>query len=434
MARRVRDAVLETRNARRGLPIRSKPYWRALDKGLHLGYRRTKKGGSWLVRRYIGNEDYSQNRIGSADDFQDADGLATFDYNGAIKDARLWFESEIRKENGLNDPVGKVYTVADVMNDYEAHYKIEGRGIVTIHSAMNAHILPALGSIPVDKLTTKKITDWHRAVAAKPAQLRTGKHQGKRNFREVSDDEEVIRKRRASANRVLTILKAALNYVWKEGKVASDTAWRKVRPFKNCDAPVVRYLTQDECVRFTNACPPDFRKMCNGALLTGCRYSEVAKLKACDFNPDSNNVLVRKSKNGKSRHVNLSDEGVAFFRKECAGKTGETLIFVHDDGSPWKKSHQFRLMRQASEAAKIVPSIGFHVLRHTHGSMLAMKGVPIPVIAKQLGHADTRITERHYAHLSPNYVADTIRQNFPKLGIVADDKVAVLRPKKKALA
>jgi len=30
-----------------------------------------------------------------------------------------------------------------------------------------------------------------------------------------------------------------------------------------------------------------------------------------------------------------------------------------------------------------------------------MGGAPLPVIAKQLGHADTRITEKHYAHLAP---------------------------------
>ncbi len=44
-----------------------------------------------------------------------------------------------------------------------------------------------------------------------------------------------------------------------------------------------------------------------------------------------------------------------------------------------------------------------------------MRAVPMAVIARQLGHADTRMTERHYAHLAPNYVADTIRANFPRL-------------------
>jgi integrase len=40
------------------------------------------------------------------------------------------------------------------------------------------------------------------------------------------------------------------------------------------------------------------------------------------------------------------------------------------------------------------------------------------VIAAQLGHADTRMTERHYANLSPSYVAETIRAAMPVLGIV----------------
>jgi integrase len=66
------------------------------------------------------------------------------------------------------------------------------------------------------------------------------------------------------------------------------------------------------------------------------------------------------------------------------------------------------------------------VLRHTHGSMLAMKGVPLGVIAKQLGHADTRMTEKHYAHLAPSYVADTIRAHFPDLGIAGGSTVVQL--------
>jgi integrase len=76
--------------------------------------------------------------------------------------------------------------------------------------------------------------------------------------------------------------------------------------------------------------------------------------------------------------------------------------------------------------------VTFHVLRHTHASQLAMRGVPMAVIAKQLGHADTRMTEKHYAHLAPNYVADTIRANFPNLGIGEMPKVVPLRMAGKA--
>ena len=60
-----------------------------------------------------------------------------------------------------------------------------------------------------------------------------------------------------------------------------------------------------------------------------------------------------------------------------------------------------RPMLEACKHAKIKPAISFHVLRHTHGSTLAMRGVPMGVIAEQLGHADTRMTEKHYAHLAP---------------------------------
>lgn len=52
------------------------------------------------------------------------------------------------------------------------------------------------------------------------------------------------------------------------------------------------------------------------------------------------------------------------------------------------------------------------------------------VIAEQLGHADTRMTEKHYAHLAPSYVADTIRAHFPTLGITGDTTVTTMTLKK----
>jgi integrase len=83
-------------------------------------------------------------------------------------------------------------------------------------------------------------------------------------------------------------------------------------------------------------------------------------------------------------------------------------------------------MRDACTAASIAPAVSFHQLRHSYGSRLAMKGVPMAVIAAQLGHADTRMTERHYAHLGPSYVADTVRAAFGNLGIALDDTLVPL--------
>jgi hypothetical protein len=64
MARTVRDANLETRTARLRLPIRTEPYWRGLEKGFALGYRRRGRGGTWLARRRQADGGYTEHRIG----------------------------------------------------------------------------------------------------------------------------------------------------------------------------------------------------------------------------------------------------------------------------------------------------------------------------------------------------------------------------------
>ena len=59
----------------------------------------------------------------------------------------------------------------------------------------------------------------------------------------------------------------------------------------------------------------------------------------------------------------------------------------------------------------------------SYSRFLAMNGTPMGVIAAQLGHADTRMTEKHYAHLAPGYVAQTVRENFPTLGIYGGGEI-----------
>lgn len=432
MARRMRDTNLATRNSRRSFKVHNKPHWKALDKGLHLGYRKRANGGSWIARRFTESGRYSESRLGAADDFQDADGIRILNYSQAQDMAREWYSREVRIEAGMEAKQKGPYTVSDAMKDYIDNYKVEGRGLSVVETINNAHIVPLLGAVEVAKLSSKKIADWHKSLASAPARLRTSKKAEKRNTRKVDKtDADVQRRRRATANRIMTVLKAALNYAWKESKVSSDTAWRKVKPFRNVDAPVIRYLTEAECKRLVNTCPEDLRKMVQAALFTGCRYSELGNLKADDFNPDAGTVAVRISKGGKPRHVVLNEEGQRFFENAVVGKKGTDIIFTHDDGVMWGKSHQSRPLLEACKKAKIVPAISFHVLRHTHGSLLAMQGVPMPVIAKQLGHSDTRMTEKHYAHLSPSYVADTIRENFPTLGIATDGNVVSMKRRSK---
>lgn len=150
-------------------------------------------------------------------------------------------------------------------------------------------------------------------------------------------------------------------------------------------------------------------------------------MRVADFNPDAGVVTIRESKSGRPRHAILTSEGQRLFASLTAGKTSDELIFKRLDGNAWGKSHQLRPMLEACTRANIKPAVSFHILRHTHGSALAMRGVPFGVIAEQLGHADTRMTEKHYAHLAPSYVADTIRAHFPELGIAAKTNVVPIQ-------
>ena len=121
------------------------------------------------------------------------------------------------------------------------------------------------------------------------------------------------------------MLKAALNRAFQAGRVPSDQAWRRVKPFAKVDEAVVRYLTADEARRLVKACDADFRRLVQAALLTGCRYSELTRLRASAFNPDSGTLAIRLSK-GKVRHVTLTDEGALCFA-EWTRRRAPTSIF-----------------------------------------------------------------------------------------------------------
>ena len=410
MARVVRNPKLDTRSARAKLALRDSPYWASLEPGCALGYRKGPKGGVWLAK-LVREGLRRQTVLGSADDAFDADGVLAISYAQAQAKARDWFGAVVRPTN----PTGS-YTVRDAITDYLDWFRATGRkSIKETRASINAFILPPLGSAEVSSLTPARLRKWHAEIAAAPPRLRTkpGKRQ---NFREPSGDPEAQRRRQATANRILTVLKAALNHAWREGKVAGDDAWRRVVPFREADAARVRYLDRDECRRLVNASAEPLRTIIRGALLTGARYSELARLHVADFHRDSGTVLVRTSKAGKVRHIELTAEGLEFFNETTAGRAGSELLF-HRNNTAWGKSHQQRPLTETCRAARIIPAASFHTLRHTYASLMVMDSVPLMVVARNLGHADTRMVEKHYGHLATSYVREAIRAASP-LGIV----------------
>ena len=69
-------------------------------------------------------------------------------------------------------------------------------------------------------LTPARLRKWHGDIAAASPRLRT-KPGNAQKMRDTNGDPEAPRRRRATANRILTVLKAALNHAWREGKIPS---------------------------------------------------------------------------------------------------------------------------------------------------------------------------------------------------------------------
>jgi hypothetical protein len=163
MARRVKDSSLDAREARLKLKPRGKPYWRLIERKLHLGYRRLDgRSGTWVRRRYDGDQKYTNEWIGVADDYSDADGISILDFWQAQDKAR---GHAAIKSGSL--------TVNDAMESYLEFLDSKRKSVSTARCHYELHIKPALGDIQVAQITADQIRKWHANLAKSPAVART---------------------------------------------------------------------------------------------------------------------------------------------------------------------------------------------------------------------------------------------------------------------
>src|SRR6185312_5872399 len=125
----------------RKLKASGKPFWRAIGKGLHVGYRKGKTSGVWVVRRYLGDQNYSMHTVAEADDVLDADGKDVLDFWQAQEAAR----------NFRRRPTLGPYTVKDAVREYID--RLEGRASsYDTKKRLEAFVLPAFGDKKASEL------------------------------------------------------------------------------------------------------------------------------------------------------------------------------------------------------------------------------------------------------------------------------------------
>jgi integrase len=181
-----------------------------------------------------------------------------------------------------------------------------------------------------------------------------------------------------------------------------------------------RYLSVDELLRLKEALDErTFRKGTKDfnqtnhrlrlivliALSTGMRKSEIFGLLWSDVLYGEGLLAVRaKLKGGKMRYVPMSPELASELRRYPV-VIGEGRIFPSREGSTSGRQRVDRSFDDLLTRATI-GDFRFHDLRHTFASWYMMNGGDLYELAKILGHANIKMTER-YAKLGRQHIART---------------------------
>lgn len=395
MSRTVRDAKLETRTARQQLKPSGKPYYRAIDPGLHLGYRKGKTGGKWVVRRYVGDQQYEVVTLdGVADDFGDANGESILSFGQAQAKAREFVNKKLAPKGPM--------TVKQACEAYIDYLDAEKKTGEDAKGRLAKHIYPVIGECIVAEITTKEIRDCRDKM-----------------IRHEDDDPDVERKSKDSANRVMSSLKAALNRAFEDeaNNIPSDAAWRRVTPFKDVGRARQVHLDTAKSMRLINATSGAFRRLVTAALLTGARPPhELVDRHVRDFSAITKTLTVVDGKTG-ARDITLTDEAVDFFIGITAGRNPDDWLLPKDDGSTWGKNHHIRPMKDAVERAELSAETTIYALRHTYASQSILANMNLKLLAENMG-TSIRMLELHYGKFIASSRQKLVEESSFKLGLV----------------
>lgn len=292
---------------------------------------------------------------------------------------------------GLGPPQEEVRPPGSTLSDFAPTF-LASSEVANKHSSVSSkeqilrdHLLPALGHLPLRGVTYSIIED-HKIHL-----LSTGLS-------------------RKTVNNILTVLRSMLSLAAKRGMIPSipQFEWLKV------DRQKFDFLTFEEAERLLGGAEEEWCPLLLVALRTGMRHGELLGLRWEDVDLRAGRLMVRQAivrnrvttpKNHREREIPLGD-GVLATLKSIRHLRGP-LVFCSPSGAALTRaSCKWPLWRACAKAG--LRRIGWHVLRHTFASHLAMRGVPLKVIQELMGHSTIQMTMR-YAHLAPEVARDAVR-------------------------
>ena len=231
--------------------------------------------------------------------------------------------------------------------------------------------LPAFGTLRLDRLRRLDVERWFDAYSKSAP---------------------------GGANNALQVLRQILNAAVGAGLIAANPT-AGIR--RNPRPKLRRFLSTDEIDRLHRALDrlvarrPSRRQQADIIrllLMTGCRKSEILTLKRSEV--DGNVLRLADSKTGP-RTVWLSEAAEAVIARQP--RTTSAFVFPSPRHPGRPQSPHLGLWPRARREAGI-EDVRLHDLRHTVASQAVARGVPLPTVARMLGHSHPAMTLR-YAHV-----------------------------------
>jgi integrase len=392
MARSVRKASLETRTARLKLPVARKPVFIRIGPGLSLGYRRNQVAGTWVLRLADGKGGATTKAIGTADDYDEANGATVLDYWQAQDQAK----SVVRNSDGSGSV--KPLTVKRAAEVYLELLEAKNpRTARDTRGRLNLHFLGKFGDELVTSLSKAKLEGWLNSLVLK------------------SPDREAVRRSKDTANRVLSMVKALLNHALRDpaNVLSDDHAWRLVKPFRGVAVPRAVHFSVEQARALIGAAPDkNFADLLTAGFLTGARYGELIACLVRHFDRLGRTLKV----DGKTgpRAIILQPEAATFFTALSQDRGPEEPLLRRSDGARWNRSQQQRRMALALERARLDKEGTFYALRHSYISRAIEGEVPLNIIADNCG-TSIRMIETTYAKVLAGKRRMFIERGAPSL-------------------
>lgn len=183
-------------------------------------------------------------------------------------------------------------------------------------------------------------------------------------------------------------IKATLRKAYKKGLLQTDIN-AAVDSIKEQESQR-NFLTMEEASRlFRTPCKKEIvKRVCMFSLLTGIRYSDIAKLTWEEVQySKSEGYYIRFKQQKTDRPVTLPISQEAF--EYLGEKEAQTKIVFYD----LKKWDVDRLLPIWVNDASIEKHITFHCFRHTYATLQMAAGTDIFTVSKMLGHKNIKTTQ-----------------------------------------